>query len=255
MKRLARLATLALAVAALPLFAQSKAGARLGSQFASDLQTIPVMGNTPGVNGSTFQTFVALLNPTAASFPVEATLYDAAGVKHTATITLAAHELKTYENFLDAVFHVTGGGAVTLRAAESTGGTHNNRFIVDAEVHTTGTRYGTSIPALEFAATSAPSFAAGISVSSAWRTNVGCYNESDVANKIKATVYDASGTQALGSVELNLAANAWGQTPIPTVVSNGYIQFEPAEAAVCYAVVVDNSTNDGRFITASEYHP
>jgi hypothetical protein len=250
MKRLTALLTLTLAVAALPLFAQSKDGARLGAHFASDLQTIPVMGNTPGVNGSTFQTFVALLNPTSASFPVDVTLYDGSGTKHTATITLAAGELKTYENFLDAVFHVTGGGAVTLRSANP-----NNRFVVDTEVHTTGTRYGTTIPALEFAGTSSPSLAAGISVNSTWRTNIGCFNQSDAANNIKATVYDASGTQALGSVNLNLAANAWGQTAIPTIVSNGYIRFEPADAAVCYAVVVDNTTNDGRFITASEYRP
>jgi hypothetical protein len=249
MKRLAGLIALTLALAASPLLAQ-KTGAHLGSQFASDLQTIPVMGNTPGVNGSTFQTFVALLNPTSASFPVEATLYDGAGTKQTATITLAAGELKTYDNFLDAVFHVTGGGAVTLRAPQ-----HDNRFIVDAEVHTTGTRYGTTVPALEFAGTSSRSLAAGVSVNSTWRTNIGCFNQSDAANRIKATVYDASGTQALGSVDLNLAANAWGQTGIPTIVSNGYIQFDPAEAAVCYAVVVDNTTNDGRFITASEYRP
>lgn len=254
MKRLARLLALTLAAVALPLAAQSKAP-RIVTHFASDLQTIPVMGNTPGVNGSTFQTYVALLNPTANSFAIEATLYDGAGTKHPATITLAPHELKTYENFLDAVFHVTGGGAVTLRAAQSAGGTNNNRFIVDAEVHTTGTRYGTSVPAIEFAGTDSPSFVAGISVSSGWRTNVGCFNQSDVANTIKATVYDASGTQALGTVNLNLSPNAWGQTPIPTVVSNGYLEFEPSQAAVCYAVVVDNSTNDGRLAIASEYRP
>lgn len=244
------LATLALAAAAPPAFAQTKAQARLGTHFASDLQTIPVMGNTPGANGSTFQTSVALLNPTASSFPIDVTLYDASGTKHTATITLAAGELKTYDNFLDAVFHTTGGGAVTLRAANP-----NNRFIVDAEVHTTGTRYGTTIPALEFPGTSSRSFAAGISVNSTWRTNIGCFNQSDSANAITATVYDATGTQALGTVTLNLAANAWGQAPIPTIVSNGYIQFDPQDNAVCYAVVVDNTTNDGRFVTASEYRP
>jgi hypothetical protein len=250
MKRLAGLIALTLAAAALPLFAQSKSTARLGSHFASDLQTIPVMGNTPGANGSTFLTYVALLNPTSASFPIEATLYDGAGTKHTATITLGAGEQKTYDNFLDAVFHATGGGAVTLRAPQ-----HDNRFIVDAEVHTTGTRYGTAIPALEFPGTDSRSLAAGISVDSTWRTNVGCFNQSDAANRIRATVYDASGTQALGTVDLNLAANAWGQAGIPTIVSNGYVQFDPSDSAVCYAVVVDNATNDGRFIMASEYRP
>lgn len=253
MNRIARfltLAAVAFAAAAMPAFAQTKTQARLGTHFASDLQTIPVMGNTPGANGSTFQTFVALLNPTSSAFAVDATLYDTSGTKRTATIMLAAGELKTYDNFLDAVFHVTGGGSVTLRAAG-----HDNRFIVDAEVHTTGTRYGTTIPALEFPGTSSRSFAAGISVNSTWRTNIGCFNQSDAANAIQATVYDPTGTQALGTVNLNLAANAWGQAPIPTIVNNGYIQFDPQDSAVCYAVVVDNTTNDGRFITASEYRP
>ncbi|HYR29917.1 MAG TPA: hypothetical protein VEU30_15715, partial [Thermoanaerobaculia bacterium] len=80
-----RLTALLLVLAAVPLFAQ-----RAGRQdFASDFQTIPVMGNTPGI-GSTFQSFVALMNPTAAAFPVEVTLHDAAGTKRTATINLAA---------------------------------------------------------------------------------------------------------------------------------------------------------------------
>ena len=45
--------------------------------------------------------------------PVTATLYDASGTKRTALIPLAAGELKTFTNFLDAVFSgFTGAGAV-----------------------------------------------------------------------------------------------------------------------------------------------
>jgi len=57
------------------------------------------------------------------------------------------------------------------------------------------------------------------------------------------------------AAELMLLPKGWGQIPITTVVSNGYIQFEPSAEAVCYAVVVDNATNDGNFITAVEYAP
>jgi hypothetical protein len=46
-----------------------------------------------------------------------------------------------------------------------------------------------------------------------------------------------------------------GHGGINTVVSGGYVQFVPSDAAVCYAVVVDNSTNDGRFIPAADYRP
>jgi hypothetical protein len=222
--------------------------------FASDFQTIPVMGNVPGA-GAVFLTYVAILNPTASSYPIDVTLYDGGGVKHQATITMAAGELKTYDNFLDAVFHYVGGGAVTFRSGDSAGGTRNNRFILNVEVRTTGTRFSTSIPALEFAGTSSRSFVAGITVSSETRTNFGCFNQSDAANKVIATIRDSSGQQVVGTVELNLAGNAWGQAGVPTPVTNGYIQFDPADAAVCYAVVVDNSTADGRFISAAEYRP
>src|SRR3954452_20186462 len=108
MKRL-WIAILALAIA-VPTFAQSVR--RL--DFASDVQTIPVMGNTPGAFGSTFQTYVALLNPTPSAFTIQASLWDGHGVNHDATSTLAAGELKSYQNLLAEVFNFTGGGAVTL---------------------------------------------------------------------------------------------------------------------------------------------
>ena len=252
MNRLLYLTALAVLVAG-AASAQPAGHPVASSSFASDFQTIPVMGNTPGL-GATFQTYVALLNPTSSSFSVQVALYDAAGVKHDATITLAAGEMKTYENFLDAVFHVTGGGAVTFKSPESTGGTHNNRFIVSVEVRTSGTRYGTTIPALEFAGSNSRSLAPGVTVDANSRTNVGCFNQSDVANKVKVTVFDNAGTQA-GTLELNLPANAWGQAGVGAIVSGGYVQFDPSEAAVCYAVVVDNSTSDGRLISAAEYKP
>jgi hypothetical protein len=54
---------------------------------------------------------------------------------------------------------------------------------------------------------------------------------------------------------LNLAANAWAQAGVGSSVTNGYVRFTPAEAAACYAVVVDNATSDGRLIPAVEFEP
>lgn len=257
MKRMTVLIALALAtVLAIPGLAQTERRPATSS-FASDLQTVPVMANTGGVNGATFQTYVSIANPTSSAFAVDATLYDAAGSEHHATISLAAGEVKSYTNFLSTAFNYSGGGAVTFESPESAGGTHNNRFIVNAEVWTTtnGGRYGTSIATLEFAGTSSRSFSPGITVDSSTRTNVGCFNQSESANHVKATVLDATGKLTLGSVDLNLAANAWGQTAIPTIVSNGSVQFDPSDSAVCYAVVINNATNDGRFVAAAEYKP
>ena len=111
------------------------------------------------------------------------------------------------------------------------------------------------MPAIEFAGSNSRSFAPGISVNSQTRTNVGCFNQADAANSIKATVLDSSGKLTIGSVTLNLPPKAWGQTAVNSVVSDGYVQFDPSDSAVCYAVVVDNSTNDGQFISAAEYRP
>lgn len=255
MKRLALLTALALAVAAMPALAQPAVRSGALNNFASDYQTVPVMANVSGVGGARFQTYVALFNPTASGYAVTASLYDASGTKRDATINLAAGELKTYTNFLDAVFNYTGGGAVTFSSPESAGGQHNNRFIVSAEIWTTGGRYGTSVPALEFGGSSSPSFAAGISVDSNTRTNIGCFNQASATNAVKATVYDNTGKQAIGTVNLNLGPNAWGQATVTSVVSGGLVKFEPADSAVCYAVVVDNGTNDGRFVSAAEYRP
>lgn len=245
MKRL--ICLIALVAIALPTLAQR---APRTLSFASDFQTVPVMANTTGVGGVVFQTYVAILNPTPSAISVNASLYDAAGAKHDAVIALAAGEQKTYPNFLDAVFHATGGGAVTFRTDDPA-----DRFVVSAEVWSSGSRYGTPIPALEFAGTDSPSFAPGITVGSGSRTNIGCFNQSGAVNTIEAIVRDASGTMTLGVKSLTLAPHAWGQTALSTIVSGGYVEFEPSDTAVCYAVVIDNSTSDGRFIPAAEYRP
>lgn len=255
MKRLFCLAALTLAVITTPAFAQSQPRKPRNLSFASDFQTVPVMANVPGI-GSTFQSYVALFNPTSSAYSVTVALYDGAGTKHTALIPLAAGELKTYENFLDAIFNgFVGGGAVTFTSPDSAGGTRNNRFIISTEVRTSGTRYSTTVPVLDFAGTSSRSFAPGIAVGSSSRTNIGCFDQSGAANKITATILDNTGQQTLGTFTLNLAANGWGQTAATAVVSGGIVQFDPTDSAVCYAVVVDNSTNDGRFISAAEYTP
>ncbi len=252
MKRLVWLTAIALAIASSALAQTTQ---RRAQEFASDTVTVPVMANTPGFGGSTFQTYVSILNPTASAFAVNASFYDATGVKKDAQISLAAGEQKSYTNFLDAVFHVTGGGAVVFSSPDTAGGSRNNRFVVSTEVRTSGARYGTTIPSLEFAGSSSPSYSPGITVDSNTRTNIGCYNQAATFNHVKATILDATGAVTIGTVDLNFLPNGWGQTSVTSVVSGGYIRFVPDDSAVCYAVVVDNATNDGRFVAAAEYRP
>ena len=242
MKRL--IALLALTIAALPALTQPRTRTQ---NFASDFQTLPVVANVTGIGNAKFESYVALFNPTAAAFPVEVTLYDANGGAQEATISLGAGELKTYTNFLQTVFGYAGGGAATFRSPDP-----SNRFILSSEVRTGA--YTTAVPALEFPGSTSPAFSPGVIVGANWRTNVGCFNQSDAANEIQTTVLDENG-MTVGTATLLLAAKAWRQMPVNSVVSDGVVRFEPSEAAVCYAVVVNNTTNDGRFISATEYLP
>jgi hypothetical protein len=240
---------------AAPLFAQSARRGKTMDNFASDFHTIPVVGNVTGVAGAHFQTRVALLNPTSSTIDVQATFFDTTGTSHNAVLSLTPGQVRTYQNFLGDVFDLAGGGAVTLQAADTPGGTHNNRFIVDAESYTTGSHYGTVIPILEFAGTSSRSFAPDVTVDSNTRTNVGCFNQGSSTNTITATVHDATGQTTVGTVTLTLPPNAWGQTAVTSAVTDGSIQFDPSDSAVCYAVVLQNGTNDAHLTMASEYTP
>ncbi len=256
MKRLAPLMTLALAVlCAAPALSQ-KHRDTMGVSFASDSLTVPVMVNAPGRFGATFSTYVSIMNPTSTAFAVQVKFYDGAGNLSQATINLAAGELKTYTNFLSTVFSASGAGTVRFESGESVGGKSTNLFILTAEVYTTasGVRFGTTLPTLEFPGSDSRSFAAGVTVDASTRTNIGCFNESTVSNFVSATIFDGAGTQ-VGRMELPLSGNAWGQRAVNVNVSGGYIQFDPTAAASCYAVVVSNSTNDGRFVPAVEYTP
>ena len=254
MKKLVFLvAVLSAAVVATPAFSQTRP--ELGVSFASDSLTVPVMINASGFGGATFATYAALMNPTSKSFPVQVTLYSA-GTKTLRTITLAAGELKSYQNFLNEVFTFSGLGTVRFQSGVEVGGSSDNLFILSAEIYTTasGVRYGTSLPTLEFPGTDSRSFSVGITVDASNRVNVGCFNESTVGNTVTATVFNGTGAQVT-TLQLQLGPNTLGQKAVTAAVSGGYVRFDPSGPASCYAVVANNTTNDARFIAAVEFTP
>jgi hypothetical protein len=254
MKKLVFLvAVLSAAVVATPAFSQTRPEQSVS--FASDSLTVPVMINASGFAGATFATYAALMNPTSKAFPVTVTLFSA-GTKTQRTITLAAGELKQYQNFLDTVFAFSGLGTVRFQSGVEVGGSTDNLFILSAEIYTTasGVRYGTSLPTLEFPGTDSRSFSVGITVDASNRANVGCFNESTVANTVNATVFDGTGAQVT-TLQLHLGPNALVQLAVNAAVSGGYVRFDPSAPASCYAVVANNTTNDARFIPAVEFTP
>jgi hypothetical protein len=246
MKKLAP--SLLMLLMAFNLFAAGPRQPRQSLSFASNFAVVPSMANLPGPFGAVWKTKVELFNPTASDYSIQATLYDKTGQLQQKSITLSAGQVRSYQNFLSDVFSFGGAGAVKFDS-----GNDQNEFVLNAEVYTdtANGRYITPVPGLVFDASNSVSYSLGVSVDSDNRTNIGAFNYSASNNTVTAELYDSSGT-LVTTVTLTLAPWAWNQVAAPTNVSSGYIKFTPTLPAFCYAVVVNNTSNDGDFIQAVE---
>ena len=222
--------------------------------------TIPVMANNPGLQGAFFKTKVAIFNPTQLSYPIDITLFGGNGQVAKTTINMAPGQIRNYENFLQDVFSYSGAGAVQFdSSAGAPGGSTGRDFMVTAEVFTESSsgKYKTVVapgPLLENTLPDFDNFSLGVNVDSNSRTNVGCFNDSAGANEINADVFNSSG-QLVTTVTLSLNGKSWNQVAVPVNVSGGYIKWRLQSSAYCYAVLVDNKSNDGTFIPASDVVP
>lgn len=220
---------------------------------------VPVMANNPGlIPGTFFKTKVAIINPTQLAYPIQVTLYNGNGQAGQATINILPRQLRNYENFLEQIFGYSGAGSVVFNSGAGVpGGSALNDFIVSAEVFTDSPsgKYKTVVTSgglLDAVSNLSEAFSLGIIVDGTTRTNIGAYNDSDSTNVVNADVYNAAGT-LLDTVTLTLPARSWAQTGVLINVTNGYIRWRASSLAYCYAVVVDNRSNDGTFIPAAEY--
>ena len=226
---------------------------------ASPVITIPVMTNAPGALGGVFKTKVVVFNPTIFSFPVEVSLYGTNGFVGKTTINLVAGQVRNYENFLGDVFSYTGAGTVNFDSLSPTGGNSNLKFLVSTEVYMDSDkgRFKTVVSTggpLDPVSPTANAYSIGITVDGDNRTNLGCFNASFSTNVISAEVYD-SANRLVTTIGLTLGGGSWTQVSLPNSVSGGYIRWRPTGAAFCYAVVVNNTSNDGTFIPAVSYVP
>jgi len=228
---------------------------------ADSYHLVPVMANNPGQFGAFFKTRVSILNPTDFSYPVYVNLYDQGGKVGTRTISILAHESKNYDNFLQEVFGYSGAGTVELDSwFDPPDGLPDYQFLVSAEIYTDGPngQYKTVVasgPPADNIGSSYPAYSPGITVNASSRTNIGCFNDSgSTAQTILARLYSSAGAP-IRTYSLNLPANGWSQIGISDPVTGGYIVWQPQTSCYCYAVVVDNKSNDGTFINATKYVP
>lgn len=247
---------LVLALASTQAFSRDLGPSRNALEFTSTYAVVPVMANLQGVTGSFFKTRVALMNPTAATYPIEVSLFGASGFVSKTTIIMAAGQMRSYDNFLEAVFSFTGAGTVKFESQRIAGGSSDFQFLVNSEVWTTSAngRYGTSVPTSLSEPSNSDAYSAGIKIDANTRSNIGCFNDSSLSSVVEAAVFDSS-NNLVTTIMLTLDPNSWKQVPIPNTVPSGYVRFRPSQPAFCYAVVVDNTTNDGNFIQAAEFVP
>ena len=127
--------------------AKDTASGRNAIEVASTSVVVPSVANVTGVTGSVFRTRISLFNPTAFTYPIQATFHDVSGNMTKMNITMAASQMRVYDNFLGDVFGTTGAGSVRFESRQIAGGSPNFQFVVNAEVWTivSSGRYGTSV--------------------------------------------------------------------------------------------------------------
>ena len=208
---------------------------------------LPTSANANGQFGSVYRTKVSILNPTTYNYSIRAGLSVQGGEVAVQSIPIRSGETVTFGNFLADVFGYSGGGAIDL---DSGNGAY--KFIVNAQVYvdTSAGRYSTSVQFaddLGAVTPSRPGFAVGISVNSNFRTNVGCASNTSAPQTITFSVFDADYDLVGQSTSFTLAGYGWGQYSVAVPVSNGGLRVETTGNAVCYAVEVNNVSNDGTY--------
>ena len=217
---------------------------------------IPTAANNAGLFGAVFKTRVSIVNVTPRTYTINATLYRSGSGTIVRQITMGSRQARNYDNFLQDVFSYSGAAGVELDAvaAPSAGGSDLNQFAVFAEVYNDGANgvYKTVVniadPADGLSLTD-PSITPGIFVDGSARTNVGCLNTATTQAIVNVDVYSSSGG-LLTTHFLTVPAGGWAQNGILQDVTGGYLiwRLQFGVSPSCFAVVVDNQTNDGSFI-------
>jgi hypothetical protein len=214
---------------------------------------LPTSANVNGQFGAVFKTKVSIFNAVNASYSIRAGLSTSGGeIAHT-FISVAPGQTVTFNNILADLFGYTGGGAIDLDSEDS-----GHLFIVNSQVYvdTLGGRYTTAV---QFAddlgdiIPSRPGFVVGVSVNSARRTNIGCASNSGFDQTITFQAFDANNFAVGSPFSFSLAAFGWAQNGVNLSLTNGGIRIDATQNAVCFAVEVDNTSNDGTFQLATPF--
>ena len=221
---------------------------------------IPTAANNPGQFGAVFRTKVSIVNVTNRTYTIYATLYRNGGGTIVRQIAMGSRQARNYDNFLQDVFSYSGAAGIELDAVLAPpGGSDLNQFVVFAEVYTDSANgvYKTVVNISDSSdglSLTDPSITPGISVDGDSRTNIGCLNTSTTQAIVNVDVYSSTGG-LLTTYFLTVPASGWAQGGVIQTVSGGYLvwRLQSGVSPNCFAVVVDNRSNDGSFIEPSRF--
>jgi hypothetical protein len=214
---------------------------------------LPTSANAKGQFGSVYKTKVSIFNAVTATYSIRVGLSVGGGELTHTFITLGPGQTLTFDNILADLFGYVGGGAIDLDS-----GVPSYQFVVNSQVYvdTTGGRYTTAV---QFAddlgdiVPGRPAFVVGVSINSARRTNIGCASNSPVDQTITFKAFDANYNGVGSAISFTLSAFGWAQYGVNLSLTNGGIYITATQNAVCYAVEVDNASNDGTYQLATPF--
>ena len=227
---------------------------------ATNSYVLASSANVPGQFGATFKTRVVLVNPNPSAMRIQISAATPSGPLPPQVVDLAPGEVRVSTNLLDDVFQYTGGAALLFQTDPNSIDSLAP-FLLTAEVYVEGTsgRFSTPLQLLGPADRVASSEDVGFSLSPGVvidannRANIGCANFDASPAVITATL--TAGATTLWSHAFSLQSQQWQQISVglsgaPSGSTVSFRSSGPTQSLYCYAVNVNNGSNDGTQIPA-----
>lgn len=224
--------------------------------LASSWVVVPAAVNAPGAQGAYFRTKVTILSLGPSATDVKAWFYPSAGSPRSTTFRISSAETRTFPNVVQDLFGVTGAGALLLDTPI------DYDLVVTSEVYNDGPagRFSTATIAwgiLDFLGSTYFDWTPGVTVDGRTRANLACWNSSSSSAIVRVGLYDAPAPgPKIKEFEFELPGYGWKQIAVDVPVSGGTLLWKPFGGLnYCYAVNVDNASNDGTFLDRVTWVP
>jgi hypothetical protein len=244
---------------ATPVDDSTNDGAWVTAHAPSSNLLVPAVARASGPFASRFVTDLKISNAGAASTRVRIALSPSSGPAYpAATVTLAGHETRAFDDVLGTLFSSEGELAGALRITALDAGslyasTRTSTFVG-------GRSYGLAIDAVAAGAQAGPGRQLALtflSSSAARRTNVGFVETGGAATRLHATLLAPDGT-GVATLDFSLDAfqavqwtDVFAQMQAtPLADASLVVDVLSGGSAAAYAIVLDKRTNDASYFPA-----